>query len=76
MKQKEETLPKDPKDPTAAPPPEQAEPEFLGQYRTCYPGVKRFHVTGDGMVFLDRDYQQALTHQQGCGRGDLITYNS
>lgn len=50
------------------------EPDFLKQYRECYPDVKHFHVTGDNLVFLDRDYEQAVSHQQRCGRGELKTY--
>lgn len=76
---KEETLPasKETKQPepvqelkTILPP----EPDFLKQYRECYPGVKRFHVTSDNLVFLERDYEQAVSHQQSIGRGELKTY--
>lgn len=49
------------------------EPDFLKQYRECYPGVK-FHVTGDNLVFLERDYEQAVSHQNSIGRGELKTY--
>lgn len=67
MKQKEETLP-------GGEETKQPEPYFLRQYRRCYPKVKRFHLTGDRLVFLDRDYQQAVSHQQQCGKGELTTY--
>lgn len=50
------------------------EPEFLKQYRACYPGVKKFHVTGDNLVFLDKDYQNAVSHQAKVGKGELKTY--
>lgn len=50
------------------------EPDFLKQYHACYPKVKHFHVTGDNLVFLDRDYEQAVSHQQKCGKGELKTY--
>lgn len=50
------------------------DPGFLKQYRECYPGVKHFHVTGDHLVFLDRDYEQAVSHQQQWGKGELKTY--
>lgn len=29
------------------------EPDFLKQYRRCYPRAKKFHVTSDGLVFPD-----------------------
>lgn len=50
------------------------EPNFLKQYRECYPSVKHFHVTGDNLVFLERDYEQAVSHQQSIGKGELKTY--
>lgn len=50
------------------------EPDFLKQYRECYPSVKHFHVTGDNLVFLERDYEQAVSHQQSIGKGKLKTY--
>lgn len=50
------------------------EPEFLNQYRACYPGVKKFHVTSDNLVFLDKDYQNAVSHQAQVGKGELKTY--
>lgn len=50
------------------------EPDFLKQYRECYPDVKHFHVTSDNLVFLERDYEQAVSHQQSIGRGELKTY--
>lgn len=50
------------------------EPDFLKQYRESYPGVKHFHVTGDNLVFLERDYEQAVSHQNSIGRGELKTY--
>lgn len=50
------------------------EPDFLKQYRECYPGVKHFHVTGDNLVFLERDYEQAVSHQNSIGKGELKTY--
>ena len=52
----------------------QAEPDFLKQYRSCYPNVKKFHVTGDCLVFFDRDYEQAIAHQRTIGKGELKTY--
>lgn len=48
------------------------EPNFLKQYRECYPSVKHFHVTGDNLVFLD--YEQAVSHQNSIGKGELKTY--
>lgn len=48
------------------------EPDFLKQYRECYPGVKHFYVTSDNLVFLD--YEQAVSHQNSIGRGELKTY--
>lgn len=51
-----------------------AEPEFLKQYRECYPGVGKFHVTGDNMVFLDKEYKTAVSHQAKVGKGELKTY--
>lgn len=48
------------------------EPDFLKQYRECYPSVKHFHVTGDNLVFLD--YEQAVSHQNSIGKGELKTY--
>ena len=79
MKQKEEAFPagEEIKQPDQGPEPEEVkapEPDFLQQYRKCYPDVARFHVTGDHLVFLDRDYQQAVSHQQRCGKGELTTY--
>ena len=50
------------------------EPEFLNQYRACYPGVKKFHVTSDNLVFLDKDYQNAVSYQAQVGKGELKTY--
>lgn len=77
MKQKEETLPtgQETKMPDIQPePPPPSEPDFLKQYRVCYPDVKKFHVTGDGLVFLDSDYDQAVSHQNTIGKGELKTY--
>lgn len=51
-----------------------SEPDFLKQYRECYPDVKHFHVTGDNLVFFERDYEQAISHQQNIGKGELKTY--
>lgn len=50
------------------------EPDFLKQYRECYPDVKHFHVTSDNLVFLERDYEQAVSHQNSIGKGELKTY--
>lgn len=50
------------------------EPDFLKQYRECYPSEKHFHVTGDNLVFLERDYEQAVSHQNSIGKGELKTY--
>ena len=50
------------------------EPEFLKQYRACYPGVKKFHVTGDNLVFLGHEHDKAVSHQKRCGKGELKTY--
>lgn len=81
MKQKEEISPATeqvaPPEPEEVKPPQPVklpEPDFLGQYRLCYPRVKKFHVTGDGLVFLDRDFKQALSHQNRIGKGELTTY--
>ncbi|WP_018669008.1 hypothetical protein [Bacteroides gallinarum] len=49
------------------------EPDFLEQYRRCYPRAKKFHVTGDGLVFPD-DKKAAEAHQRCIGRGELRTY--
>lgn len=49
------------------------EPFFLEQYRRCYPRAKKFHVTGDGLVFPD-DKKAAEAHQRCIGRGELRTY--
>lgn len=50
------------------------EPDFLKQYRAAYPKNKKFHVTGDHLVFLNREYKQALAHQKTIARGELKTY--
>jgi len=50
------------------------DPGFLKQYRECYPGIKHFHVTGDNLVFFERDYEQAVSHQRSIGKGELKTY--
>lgn len=50
-----------------------SEPDFLKQYRACYPRAKKFHVTGDGLVFPD-DKKAAEAHQRCIGRGELRTY--
>lgn len=49
------------------------EPDFLKQYRRCYPRAKKFHVTGDGLVFPD-DKKAAEAHQRCIGCGELRTY--
>lgn len=50
------------------------EPAFLTQYRAVYPTSKKFHVTSDNLVFLEREYKQALAHQRTIGKGELSTY--
>jgi hypothetical protein len=49
------------------------EPDFLKQYRRCYPRAKKFHVTSDGLVFPD-DKKAAEAHQRCIGCGELRTY--
>lgn len=49
------------------------EPDFLKQYRACYPKAKKFHVTGDNLVFPD-NLKAAEAHQNSIGRGELKTY--
>ena len=67
MKQKEEL-------PSSGEETKMPEPDFLKQYRECYPDVAHFHVTGDSLVFLDSDYNQAISHQNTIGKGELKTY--
>lgn len=75
MKQKEVALPAGEETKIPDIQPEQLpEPDYLKQYRECYPDVGHFHVTGDNLVFLDSDYDQAVSHQQGCRKGELKTY--
>ncbi len=62
MKKKEETTVVQP-----------LEPEFLKQYRACYPKAKKFHVTGDNLVFPD-NLKAAEAHQSRLGKGELKTY--
>lgn len=50
------------------------EPAFLAQYRNCYPNCRKFHVTGDNQVFLEREYKKAVSHQKKVGKGELKTY--
>lgn len=50
------------------------EPSFLAQYRKSYPDCKKFHVTGDGLVFLGHEYKKAVAHQKRVGNGELKTY--
>lgn len=50
-----------------------AEPDFLKQYRACYPRAKKFHVTGDSLVFPDNK-EAAEAHQRCIGHGELKTY--
>lgn len=66
MKNKEEPQP-------VAEPVKQPEPDFLGQYRTCYPHTRTFYVTGDSLVFPDNP-KAAEAHQQSIGKGKLETY--
>lgn len=49
------------------------EPDFLKQYRACYPRAKKFYVTGDNLVFPDNP-QAAESHQKSVGKGELKTY--
>lgn len=51
----------------------QPEPDFLRQYRACYPRVKRFFVTSDALVFPDNP-EAADAHQNSIGRGELKIY--
>lgn len=74
MKQKEEIQLAEKDVMTEADTIQSPEPNFLKQYRECYPGVKHFHVTGDNLVFLERDYEQAVSHQKSIGKGELKTY--
>lgn len=50
------------------------EPDFIKQYRRCYPGNKTFYVTTDRMVFLEIDKESAYNHQKRCGGGEVRTY--
>lgn len=50
------------------------EPSFLAQYRKSYPNSRKFHVTGDGLVFLEHEYKKAVAHQKKVGNGELTTY--
>lgn len=50
-----------------------AMPDFLKQYRACYPDTKQFFVTGDNLVFPDNP-QAAEAHQNSIGKGELKTY--
>lgn len=49
------------------------EPDFLKQYRACYPRAKRFFVTSDSLVFPDNP-EAADAHQNSIGHGELKTY--
>lgn len=49
------------------------EPDFLKQYRECYPNCKKFHVTSDNLVFLDKQLDAAKAHQSKI-QGELKTY--
>lgn len=51
----------------------QTEPDFLKQYRDCYPKAKKFFVTGDNLVFPDNP-KAADAHQSSVGKGELKTY--
>lgn len=51
-----------------------SEPSFLAQYRKSYPDNRKFHVTSDGLVFLEREYKKAVAHQKRVGNGELTTY--
>ncbi|MEG1926281.1 MAG: hypothetical protein RR415_11100 [Ruthenibacterium sp.] len=51
----------------------QLEPDFLKQYRVCYPRAKRFFVTSDNLIFPDNP-EAANAHQSSIGRGELKTY--
>lgn len=51
----------------------QPEPDFLRQYRACYPRAKRFFVTSDALVFPDNP-EAADAHQNSIGRGELKIY--
>lgn len=50
------------------------EPDFLKQYRQCYPDNKTFYVTTDRMVFLEGEEDNARLHQHGMGKGEVSTY--
>lgn len=47
--------------------------EFLRQYIERYPGNKTFHVTGDNMVFLEKDLSLARLHQKTLSEGSVTS---
>lgn len=48
-------------------------PGFLASSVKNYPGEKQFHVTSDGMVFLDKEENLALAHQRTLKKGEVQT---
>lgn len=50
-------------------------PGFLEQYVRSYPKERVFHTASDGMVFLEKDLNLAMLHQnQIAPEAKVITY--